>query len=276
MPVLHAGNYHFDLTRPLIMGVINPTPDSFSDGGRFATADMAIEYALNLRAQGADILDVGGESTRPGALPVNEQDEWQRIKPIMNALVKKDIPVSVDTRKPSVMKAAIEAGAAMINDVQALRAPGALEVVAASSAAVCLMHMSGTPQTMQDHPAYENVVEEVESFLADRVEACEKAGIGRDRLVIDPGFGFGKSLEHNLDLLGQLGVFQKLNVPVLVGMSRKSMLGALTGRPVDQREYAGIAAHLLAIARGARILRVHDVAAMKDALCVWNAVKGEG
>jgi len=189
--------------------------------------------------------------------------------------VAADVPVSVDTRKPAVMQAAIEAGAAMINDVQALRAPGALETVARSNAAVCLMHMQGQPQTMQEHPVYGDVVAEVRSFLASRVEACEKAGIGRDRILVDPGFGFGKTLEHNLALLRHLDSMVELGLPVLVGISRKTMLGALTGRPVDQREYAGVAANLLALARGASIVRVHDVAAMRDALSLWNAVEGE-
>lgn len=275
MPVLHAGKYRLDLSRPLITGVVNLTPDSFSDGGKLPTPETAIAYALNLRAQGADILDIGGESTRPGAVPVDEDEEWRRIHPVLEALVKKDLPVSVDTRKPAIMRAAIEAGAAMINDVEALRAPGSLEIVARSDAAVCLMHMQGEPQTMQEQPVYADVVNEVRSFLAARIQACEKAGIGRERIAIDPGFGFGKALEHNLALLRQLDALQDLGVPVLAGLSRKAMLGALTGRPLDQREYAGIAAHLLAVARGARILRVHDVAAMKDALSIWNAVEGE-
>jgi dihydropteroate synthase len=275
MPILHAGKYRLDLSRPLIMGVVNITPDSFSDGGLLPTAEIAIAHALNLRAQGADILDIGGESTRPGAVPVDQDEEWRRIHPVLKALVAADVPVSVDTRKPAVMSAAIEAGAAMINDVGALRAPGALEIVAQSGAAVCLMHMQGKPQTMQEQPDYGDVVGEVKAFLADRIHDCKEVGIAPERLVIDPGFGFGKTLEHNLVLLRRLDEFADMDVPVLVGMSRKSMLGALTGRAVEQREYAGIAAHLLAVARGARILRVHDVAAMKDALSIWNAVEGE-
>jgi dihydropteroate synthase len=275
MPILHAGKYRLDLSRPLIMGVVNITPDSFSDGGLLPTAEIAIAHALNLRAQGADILDIGGESTRPGAAPVDQDEEWRRIYTVLKALVAADVPVSVDTRKPAVMSAAIEAGAAMINDVEALRAPGALEIVAQSGAAVCLMHMQGKPQTMQEQPDYGDVVGEVKAFLANRIHDCEETGIAHERLVIDPGFGFGKTLEHNLVLLRRLDEFADLDVPVLVGMSRKSMLGALTGRAVEQREYAGIAAHLLAVARGARILRVHDVAAMKDALSIWNAVEGE-
>ncbi len=275
MNILRAGRYQLDLSRPLIMGVVNVTPDSFSDGGRLATSHAAVAHALNLREQGADIVDIGGESTRPGAAMVEAEKEWRRISPVLEALVAADVPVSVDTRKPEVMRAAIEAGAAMINDVQALRAPGALETVAGGNVAVCLMHMQGQPQTMQEQPVYDDVVAEVRSILAIRVEACEKAGIKRDRIVVDPGFGFGKTLDHNLSLLRHLDSVVQLGLPVLVGISRKNMLGALTGRPVGQREYAGVAANLLALARGASIVRVHDVAAMRDALSIWNAVEGE-
>jgi dihydropteroate synthase len=264
-----------DLFSPLIMGVVNITPDSFSDGGRLATPDAAVAHALNLFQQGADIVDIGGESTRPGAALVDQQEEWHRISPVLSALVAADVPVSVDTRKPAVMRLAIEAGAAMINDVGGLRAPGAVETVARGDVGVCLMHMQGEPRTMQEQPVYGDVVAEVRSFLAGRVEACEKGGIKRDRIVVDPGFGFGKTLDHNLQLLRHLDSFAELGVPVLVGISRKSMLGALTGRSVDQREYAGVAANLLAIAKGASIVRVHDVAAMRDALSIWNAVEGE-
>lgn len=270
-----AGKYQLGLSRPLIMGVVNVTPDSFSDGGHLRTPEAAIAHALNLREQGADILDIGGESTRPGAAVVDHEAEWRRIAPVLEALVAADVPVSVDTRKPMVMKAAIAAGAAMINDVEALSAPGAVEIVARGDTAVCLMHMQGQPQTMQEHPTYGDVVAEVGAFLSRRVEVCARAGISRDRIVVDPGFGFGKTLEHNLALLRHLDSLLQLRVPVLVGLSRKSMLGALAGRPVDQREYAGVAANLLALARGASILRVHDVAAMRDALAVWNAVEGE-
>lgn len=264
-----------DLSRPLIMGVVNITPDSFSDGGRLATSDAAIAHALNLSGLGADIVDIGGESTRPGAALVNQEEEWRRIAPVLKALVAADVPVSVDTRKPVVMQLAIEAGAAMINDVAGLRALGAVEAVARGNTAVCLMHMQGEPLTMQEHPVYRDVVEEVGTFLASRVEACEKGGIKRDRIVVDPGFGFGKSLDHNLALLRHLDSVVELGLPVMVGISRKTMLGALTGRPVDQREYAGVAANLLALVRGASIVRVHDVGAMRDALSIWNAVQGE-
>lgn len=255
------------------MGIVNVTPDSFSDGGRLASAEAAIAHALKLREAGADILDIGGESTRPGAAPVEAGEEIRRVLPVIEALVAQGCVVSVDTMKPEVMRAALDAGAAMINDVKALRAPGALDALAGSNAAVCLMHMQGEPRTMQQAPAYADVVGEVRQFLQARVTACEAAGIDRARLVIDPGFGFGKTLAHNFALLAHLDQLAGLNLPVLAGMSRKSMLGALTERDVNEREYAGVAAHLIAVARGARLLRVHDVAAMRDALAIWNAVE---
>lgn len=273
MDTLHAGAFRLSLSRPLVMGIVNVTPDSFSERGGFGTTQAAIDHALKLRDAGADILDVGGESTRPGAVPVPADEEIGRAIPVLEALVREDCCVSVDTRKPEVMRAALAAGAAMVNDVAALRAPGALETVAVSNAAVCLMHMLGEPRTMQQAPVYEDVVREVGAFLQARVAACEAAGIARERLVIDPGFGFGKTVAHNLALLRRLDRLVALGVPVLAGLSRKSMLGALTGRAVDEREYAGIAAHLAAVARGARLLRVHDVAAMRDALAIWNAVE---
>jgi dihydropteroate synthase len=255
------------------MGIVNTTPDSFSDGGRWLDAQAAIRHALKLQEEGADILDVGGESTRPGAATVPADEEIRRVLPVIEALIRQGCVVSVDTKKPEVMRAALDAGAAMVNDVMALRAPGALEAVAASSAAVCLMHMQGDPQTMQQAPAYVDVLGEVKLFLQARVGACEAAGISRERLVIDPGFGFGKTLHHNLALLKHLAELAGLGLPVLAGLSRKSMLGALTGRELDQREFAGVAAHLVAVAHGARLLRVHNVAAMRDALAVWNAVE---
>jgi dihydropteroate synthase len=273
MPILLAGSHQLLLDRPRIVGIVNVTPDSFSDGGRLRDARAAVDHALKLRDEGADILDVGGESTRPGAAPVAIDEEIRRTLPVIEALAGRGCVVSIDTRKTEVMRAALGAGAAMVNDVMALRAPGALETIAASGAAVCLMHMQGDPQSMQTAPVYADVVEEVRAFLRDRLEACAVAGIGPDRLVVDPGFGFGKSLAHNLALLRHLDRVADLGVPVLAGMSRKSMLGALTGRPVDAREFAGVAAHLAAVARGARLLRVHNVAAMRDALAVWNAVE---
>lgn len=273
MATLHAGAFRLSLDHPLIMGIVNVTPDSFSDGGRLDSAATAVGHALKLAEQGADILDVGGESTRPGAAFVPPDEEMRRVLPVIEALAGRGLVVSVDTRKPEVMRAALDAGAAMVNDVMALRGPGALETLAGSLAAVCLMHMQGEPQTMQQAPHYDDVVVEVGKFLQERVVACEAAGIARERIVIDPGFGFGKTLEHNLALLQQLQRLTQAGVPLLAGMSRKSMLGALTGRGVGEREYAGVAAHLLAVLRGARVLRVHNVAAMRDALAIWNAVE---
>jgi len=255
------------------MGIVNTTPDSFSDGGRWLDASAAIQHAFKLRDEGADILDVGGESTRPGAAGVPVDEEIRRVLPVIEALAAEGCVVSVDTTKPEVMRAALAAGATMVNDVMALQAPGALEGVAKSGAAICLMHMQGEPRTMQQAPGYASVVDEVKLFLQGRVAACEAAGIGRERLVVDPGFGFGKTLEHNLVLLKRLDRLAELGLPVLVGLSRKSMLGTLTGRGVEAREFAGVAAHLAAIARGARLVRVHNVAAMRDALAVWNAVE---
>lgn len=257
------------------MGIVNATPDSFSDGGRCLDPDAAVRHALTLREAGADILDVGGESTRPGASAVPVDEELRRVLPVVEALVREGCIVSIDTRKPEVMRAAIALGAAVVNDVMALRVPGALEAVAASDAAVCLMHMQGEPNSMQVSPHYDDVVGEVGAFLGARLEVCRSAGIERERVIVDPGFGFGKNLDHNLALLKHLDHLMRLGVPVLAGLSRKSMLGALTGRGVDEREFAGIAAHLAAVARGARIVRVHNVAAMRDALAVWNAVEEE-
>ncbi len=255
------------------MGVVNITPDSFSDGGQLRDARAAIAHALKLREQGADILDVGGESTRPGAMVVSADEEIRRVVPVIEMLVREGCLVSVDTRKPEVMRAALSAGAAMVNDIAALQAPGALEAVVASGAAVCLMHMQGDPRSMQQAPRYDDVVNEVKQFLQIRVQACEAAGIARERLVIDPGFGFGKALQHNLALLKHMNCLAELGLPVLAGLSRKSMLGALTGRAVGEREFVGVAAHLIAVVQGARLVRVHNVMAMRDALAVWNAVE---
>lgn len=276
MHMLHAGSFRLSLARPLIVGIVNVTPDSFSDGGRFASTQAAIDHGLQLAQDGADILDVGGESSRPGAAPVAVEAEKRRVLPVVEALAQAGHVVSIDTRKPEVMQAALDVGAVMVNDVMALRAPGALDVVAASQAAVCLMHMQGKPQTMQHTPVYQDVVQEVKSFLDARVAACVEAGISQERIVIDPGFGFGKTLAHNLALLKNLAQLTVGEVPVMVGMSRKSMLGAITGRATGERMYAGIAAHMLALMQGARLVRVHDVAAMCDALAVWNAVKESG
>lgn len=256
------------------MGIVNVTPDSFSDGGLYASAESALRHATDLIEQGADLLDIGGESTRPGGVPVSTEEELRRTIPIVQALVSMNIFVSVDTSKPEVMRAAIKAGAAMINDVNALRAPGALEAVAEGGVAVCLMHMQGGPRDMQVNPQYNDVVAEVKDFLRQRLEAAQAAGIPAEKLVIDPGFGFGKTLEHNLELLRHLDRLTDMGAPVLVGLSRKSMLGKITGNQVSDRICASVAAALLARTRGAKILRVHDVKATKDALAVYNAVNG--
>ncbi len=271
-PVLDLAGRPLVLDRPRVMGVLNITPDSFSDGGDFFAPDTALERAQELVDAGADIIDIGGESTRPGADEVPMEEELHRILPVLGELASDlDVPVSVDTTKPEVMEAAADAGAGMINDVMALRRPGALEAAAATGLPVCLMHMQGEPRTMQQDPVYDDVVNDVRAFLAERVAACEAAGMTRDRLVLDPGFGFGKTLSHNYQLLGQLDVLTELGLPVLVGMSRKSMLGRLVNRPVHERLAAGTAAATLAAWQGARIIRVHDVAATVDAMSVVAA-----
>jgi len=269
--LLRCGSHLLDLGTPRVMGIVNVTPDSFSDGGRLGSAAEAIAYAQALRSHGADIVDVGGESTRPGAAPVAEDIELARVLPVVTALVRDGALVSIDTMKPGVMRAALDTGAAMVNDVQALRAPGALAAVAASDAAVCLMHMQGEPRSMQAAPHYNDVVGEVSGFLAARAAACEAAGIARARIAIDPGFGFGKSVAHNLALLRGLATIAALGYPVVAGLSRKRTLGALTGRPAGDRLAASVAAALAAVARGAAIVRVHDVGATVDALRVWGA-----
>ena len=261
---------------PLIMGVVNVTPDSFSDGGRFAHSQQAVTHALALAEQGADILDIGGESTRPGANPVSEAEELARVLPVIEGIrAVSETPISIDTSKPGVMHAAVAAGANMINDVNALRSPQALTVAAALAVPVCLMHMQGQPRTMQQAPEYVDVVADIKAFFAARIRACRDAGIHAEHLILDPGFGFGKTLAHNLRLLSELAGLVELGWPVLAGLSRKSMLGAITGRePPDQRVAASVAAALLAAERGAAILRVHDVAATVDALKVRQAVRG--
>ncbi|HEY5994097.1 MAG TPA: dihydropteroate synthase [Gallionellaceae bacterium] len=272
---LHCGKFKLDLSRPLVMGVVNVTPDSFSDGGRHLRLDAALAHAHRLIAEGAAMLDIGGESTRPGALPVSVQEELDRVIPVLEGLRKAPVPVSIDTRKTEVMRAALAAGAALVNDINALQEPGALDAVAGSDAAICLMHKQGDPQTMQVQPHYGDVVGEVKSFLQARIAAAAAAGIARERIVADPGFGFGKALGHNLALLRELGALRELGVPILAGLSRKSMLGALTGQGVEDRMPASLAAALIAAQRGASILRVHDVRATVDALKVWEAVSGE-
>jgi dihydropteroate synthase len=256
------------------MGVVNMTPDSFSDGGRFNAVDAAIAYSLDLIEQGADILDIGGESTRPNATPVSLQEELDRVIPVIEVLAKQiNIPVSIDTYKPLVMKAAIQAGASIVNDVRALQEVGALEVVANSNAGVCLMHMQGTPQTMQVNPQYEDVVVEVKAFLEDRLRASIHAGIGRERILLDPGFGFGKTRAHNITLVQQLESFATLGQPLLAGLSRKSLLGQVTGNDVDERLYASIAAAVIAAMKGVKVIRVHDVKETVEALKVVAAIQ---
>lgn len=258
--------------RPRVMGILNVTPDSFSDGGRFFSPTQAISHARRLIEEGADMLDIGGESTRPGAAPVGEQEELDRIMPVLEAVLDLGAQVSVDTSKPAVMRSALARGAAMINDVQALRVEGALEAVKDADCPVCLMHMQGEPRTMQDEPSYADVVGEVEVFLRARITVCEQAGISRSRIVIDPGFGFGKNLEHNLALLRALPRLACL-APVMVGISRKRMIGDMTGRAIHERQAGSVAAVIRAVENGASWLRVHDVAATVDALKVWEKTR---
>jgi dihydropteroate synthase len=279
--LFHCGNFRFDLSSPLnvgplVMGIVNVTPDSFSDGGQHLHLDTALAYAQQLIADGADIIDIGGESTRPGARPVSIQEELDRTLPVIEGLCGAPVPLSIDTCKPEVMQAAIAAGAQMVNDINALQDAAAMNVVAAGNVAVCLMHKQGNPQTMQQQPHYQSVVAEVSAFLRERVTAAQAAGIQRDRIVVDPGFGFGKTLAHNLTLLRELKHLTELGVPVLAGLSRKSMLGALTGQHVGERLPASVAAALIAGQRGASIVRVHDVRATVDALKILNAVNDIG
>lgn len=255
------------------MGVVNVTPDSFSDGGRYFDPKAAVAHARELAKDGADIIDIGGESTRPGAAPVSEQQELERIRPVLEALHDLKTPISVDTRRPGVMQAALAAGASMINDVEALAAPGALEAVAKSRCAVCLMHKKGDPAAMQRDPRYADVVGEVKSFLKERVKESTSSGIDATRIVVDPGFGFGKTAQHNLLLLRNLAQFEDLEVPLLAGLSRKSTLGTITGRPVEERLAGSLAMALLALQGGATILRVHDVKETRDVIAVWQAWK---
>jgi dihydropteroate synthase len=270
---LRCGHHLLDLSRPVVMGILNVTPDSFSDGGRFSLIERAIEHALQMIDAGAGIIDVGGESTRPGAADVTEEEEIRRVVPVIEALSSRSaVVISIDTSKPAVMSAAVAAGAGLINDVRALREPGAVEAAARTEAAVCLMHMQGQPRTMQHEPHYTDVVAEVRAFLEERASACVAAGIGRDRLVLDPGIGFGKRLEHNLALLAHLPELGGLGLPLLVGVSRKSMFQALLGRAVEQRLAGGLAVATAAIMAGASIVRAHDVAETVDAVKVAQAL----
>lgn len=272
MNELHCGAYRLSLDRPLVMGIVNLTQDSFSLDGVGFDVDRGVAHARAQWEAGADILDLGAESTRPGAAPVSEAEELACLLPVLEEVCTWGVPVSVDTYKPAVMRAALAVGASFINDISGLRHPGVLEILRDSDCAVCIMHMQGEPRSMQHSPAYADVVAEVAAYLRGRVATCEAAGIARERLVIDPGFGFGKSLDHNLELFRRLPELSADALPVLVGVSRKSMLGAITGRPVGDRVHASVAAAVLAAERGASILRVHDVAATGDALKIWAAI----
>ena len=267
-----CGRFKLDLSSPRVMGIVNVTPDSFSDGGKFNTTDKAVAHAMELVEQGADILDIGGESTRPGATPVPLDEELNRVIPVIKALVKAGVPLSIDTYKPEVMREAIDAGVDIVNDVCALQESNALEIVASSKVGVCLMHMQGRPQTMQADPQYQDVVAEVAGFLAARLKAAEQAGIARERIVLDPGFGFGKRTADNLTLLNQLSSLQSLGLPLLIGLSRKSVLGQVVGSAVDERIHASIAASVVSVMKGANIVRVHDVKPTVDALKIVSAI----
>ncbi|MDB5838780.1 MAG: Dihydropteroate synthase [Herminiimonas sp.] len=270
---LECGRFRLPLDRPLVMGILNVTPDSFSDGGRFNAPERAMAHAAQMIADGVDIIDIGGESTRPGSAAQPLDEELRRILPVLQALRDCGKPLSIDTCKPEVMRAALAAGADMINDINGFMADGAVDAVRNGNSGLCIMHMQGDPRTMQAAPRYGDVVAEVAAFLRERRDALEAAGVARTRLCIDPGFGFGKTLAHNLELLKHIGSMQaQLDLPVLAGLSRKSMLGAITGKPVQERLAGSVAAAIAAVARGARIVRVHDVAETVDALKIWQAV----
>ncbi len=267
-----AGRFELDLERPLVMGIVNVTPDSFSDGGEHADAASAIRHARMLLDAGADILDIGGESSRPGSRRLTPDEEWARIAAVLEETLRWGVPISVDTYQPETMRRALDLGVDIINDIRALGVPGAEEVVAASPAGVCLMHMQGDPETMQQAPHYADVVGEVRAFLLERAAALQLRGVDRARITLDPGFGFGKTLEHNVALARGLASLAAPGYPLLVGMSRKAMIGGLAGRPVGDRVVASVAAALACIGNGARIVRVHDVAATVDAVKVWSAL----
>ncbi len=269
-----CGRFELTLKRPLVMGIVNVTPDSFSDGSAHFSTDAATDHALKLIEEGADILDIGGESTRPGADPVSEEEELARIVPVLERLRDCGKPLSVDTFKPAVMRAALDAGADLINDIYALRMPGALEVVAAHpNCGICLMHMQGEPKTMQQAPDYNDVTEDVYHFLAERKSAVVNAGVDAARICLDPGYGFGKTVQQNFQLLREQDRLSGLHSPLLIGLSRKSMIGAITGRVPQERVAGSLAAALAAVSRGAAIIRVHDVAQTTDALNVWAAIE---
>lgn len=270
---LPCGDRELDLSQAQIMGILNVTPDSFSDGGRFARTDDALRHVEQMLAAGATLIDVGGESTRPGAAPVSPQQELDRVVPVIQAIASRfDTIISVDTSTAQVMTAAAEAGAGMINDVRALQRPGAMRAAAETGLPVCLMHMQGDPSTMQQAPRYDSVLEEVSTFLEARTAECVAQGIARSRIVLDPGFGFGKTLQHNLQLFAQLDALRPVGLPVLIGVSRKSMIGEVLGRPVDQRLHASLALAAMAVSKGVNIIRVHDVAETVDAVRMTEAV----
>lgn len=270
-----CGHYQLDLNRPHVMGIVNVTPDSFSDGGKCSTTELAVAHALQLIEEGADILDIGGESTRPGATPVNLEDELDRVIPVIYALAKQvNIPISIDTYKPAVMQAALSMGASIINDVRALQEEGAMQIAAQSNAGVCLMHMQGMPQNMQINPAYGDVVGEVRQFLIGRVDEAVSHGIAKERILLDPGFGFGKTTAHNIALIQHLDDLAEIGLPLLVGLSRKSVLGKIAGGDEQARLHAGLAASVISVMKGAKIVRVHDVKATVDALKVVAATMG--
>ncbi len=283
-PEFVCGRFRLPLDRPLIMGVVNITPDSFSDGGRYADTRAAIDHALRLREEGADILDIGGESTRPGSAPVSVDEELRRIMPVIEGLIESGIPISVDTRRPEVMGRVVTAGVDLLNDVNGFRDPRSFEIAASSNCGVCVMHMQGDPRTMQMEPRYDDVVSEVETFLLDQRDAFLAAGLSKDRILLDPGFGFGKTLEHNLELMRAVGRLAR-HQPLLVGVSRKSMIAALMGAcgagapnpatlpPADQRLSGSLAAAIWAVSHGAQMLRVHDVRETAGALRVWRALE---
>lgn len=277
MVVLDCAGRRLDLARPVVMGILNVTPDSFSDGGLFLARDRAVRQAVAMAEEGAAIVDIGGESTRPGAQPVSVQEELDRVIPVIEAVhAEIPLPLSIDTSKPEVMRAAVGAGAGLINDVYALRADGALDAVSTLSVPVCLMHMQGEPRTMQQNPTYADVTSDVHDFLRSRIDACVAAGIARERLIVDPGFGFGKTLQHNLELLRRLGDLRALGAPILAGLSRKSLIAAALGLPVDQRLFPSLALGLLAVQNGANIVRTHDVRPMVDVIRMYQAVYPDG
>ncbi|WP_122517428.1 dihydropteroate synthase [Pseudomonas viridiflava] len=271
---LPCGNRVLDLAHTHVMGILNATPDSFSDGGRYSQLDAALRHAQEMVAAGATLIDVGGESTRPGARPVSPSEEVDRVAPVVERIARElDVIISVDTSTPEVIVESARLGAGLINDVRSLRRPGALEAAAATGLPVCLMHMLGEPGDMQDNPHYQDLIGEVSAFLADRIERCEAAGIPKDRIILDPGFGFAKTLEHNLSLFRHMEALHALGRPLLVGVSRKSMIGAVLGRPVGERLIGGLALAALAMTKGARILRVHDVAETADVVRMIAAVE---